>query len=118
MADAAITAWDAKYVFHNWRPVTAIGNGDSDGNASTAADPMWSAFIVTPPFPDYLSGHSTFSAAAATVLALFYGSDAMAFTTRSDFLPGVRHSFSSFSAAASEAAVSPPLGRHSLPICN
>ena len=106
MADAAIAAWDAKYVFDNWRPVTAIRNGDSDGNAGTAADPTWSSFIVTPPFPDYLSGHSTFSAAAATVLALFYGSDAVAFTTGSDVLPGVSHSFTSFSAAASEAAVS------------
>ncbi len=106
MADAAVAAWDAKYVFDNWRPVTAIRNGESDGNAGTAADPTWSSFIVTPPFPDYVSGHSTFSAAAATVLALFYGSDAVAFTTGSDFLPGVRHSFGSFSAAASEAAVS------------
>ena len=106
MADAAIAAWDAKYVFDNWRPVTAIRNGDGDGNAGTAGDPTWSSFIVTPPFPDYVSGHSTFSAAAATVLALFYGSDAVAFATGSDFLPGVSHSFSSFSAAASEAAVS------------
>lgn len=106
MADGAIAAWDAKYAFDNWRPVTAIRNADSDGNGGTAPDPTWSSFIVTPPFPDYLSGHSTFSAAAATVLALFYGSDAVAFTTGSDFLPGVTHSFSSFSAAASEAAVS------------
>ena len=106
MADAAIAAWDAKYVFDNWRPVTAIRNGDGDGNAGTAGDPTWSSFIVTPPFPDYVSGHSTFSAAAATVLALFYGSDAVAFATGSDSLPGVSHSFTSFSAAASEAAVS------------
>jgi PAP2 superfamily len=106
MADAAIAAWDAKYVFDNWRPVTAIRNGDGDGNAGTAGDPTWSSLIVAPPFPDYVSGHSTFSAAAATVLALFYGSDALAFATGSDFLPGVSHSFSSFSAAASEAAVS------------
>src|SRR4030095_16372076 len=38
MADAAIAAWDAKYVFDNWRPVTAIRNGDGDGNAGTAGD--------------------------------------------------------------------------------
>jgi hypothetical protein len=106
MADAAIAAWDAKYLFDNWRPVTAIRNGDADGNAGTAGDPTWSSFIVTPPFPDYLSGHSMFSAAAATVLALFYGSDAVTFATGSDFLPGASHSFSSFSAAASEAALS------------
>lgn len=106
MADAAICAWDAKYFFHNWRPVTAIRNGDMDGNASTVGDPLWTSFIVTPPFPDYVSGHSTFSGAASTVLAMFYGSDQIAFTAGSDFLPGVTRDFASFSAAANEAAVS------------
>jgi membrane-associated phospholipid phosphatase len=97
MADAAICAWDAKYTFHNWRPITAIRN------AATDPDPTWNSFIATPPFPDYVSGHSTFSGAAATVLALFYGTDHISFTTGSDFLPGVFRSFTSFSAAAGEA---------------
>ena len=66
MADAAICAWDAKYAFHFWRPVTAIRRGDSDGNPNTVADATWSPFIATPPFPDYVSGHSAFSGAAAT----------------------------------------------------
>src|SRR6476659_1573111 len=60
MADAAICAWDAKYTFHFWRPVTAI--------AFVEPELHWMSFIVTPPFPDYVSGHSTFSGAAATVL--------------------------------------------------
>jgi hypothetical protein len=106
MADAAIFAWDAKYYFNNWRAVTAIRNGDDDGNAATAGDPSWRSFIVTPPFPEYVSGRSAFSAAAATVLALFYGSDEFTFTTASDGLPGVTREFRSFSAAAAEAAVS------------
>ena len=104
LADAGICAWDAKYTYHNWRPVTAIRNGDTDGNPATEPDPTWSSFIGTPPFPDYVSGHSTFSSAAATVLALFYGRDDISFTTGSDFLPGVFRSFRSFFAAASEAA--------------
>ena len=104
MADAAICAWDAKYMFNFWRPVTAIRNGDTDGNPATAPDPAWSSLIITPPFPDYVSGHSTFSGAASMVLALFYGTDHITFTTGSDFLPGVFRSFTSFSAAASEAA--------------
>ena len=104
MADAAICAWEAKYAFNFWRPVTAIRNADTDGNDATASDPTWSSLIVTPPFPDYVSGHSTFSGAAASVLARFYGTDAIAFATDSDFLPGVSRTFSSFSAAASEAA--------------
>jgi hypothetical protein len=86
--------------------VTAIRNGDSDGNAATVGDPTWSAMIGTPPFPDYLSGHSTFSGAASTVLAMFYHSDNIAFATGSDVLPGMSRQFSSFSAAAAEAAVS------------
>ena len=106
MADAAICAWEAKYQFNNWRPVTAIRNGAADGNAATVADPLWTPLLATPPFPDYVSGHSTFSAAAARVLALFYGTDQVAFTTGSDFLPGVTRSFTSFSDAASEAAIS------------
>lgn len=106
MADAAICAWDAKYFSDFWRPVTAIRSGDIDGNAGTVGDPTWNSFIATPPFPDYVSGHSTFSGAASTVLAMFYGTDDIAFTTGSDSLPGVTRRFTSFSAAANEAAVS------------
>jgi hypothetical protein len=98
MADAAICAWDAKYTFNFWRPVTAI--------AFAEPQLMWMSFIVTPPFPDYTSGHSTFSAAAATVLALFFGTEDLPFTTGADFLPGVFRSFSTCQDAAEEAALS------------
>jgi hypothetical protein len=83
MADAAICAWDAKYIFNFWRHVTAIRGGDSVGNPATIADPSWSSFIGTPPFPDYVSGHSTFSGAAAAVLAMFYGTDRIRFVVGS-----------------------------------
>jgi membrane-associated phospholipid phosphatase len=66
-------------------------------------DPDWLPLILTPPFPSYVSGHSTFSAAAATVLADFFGRDEIAFATDSDGLPGVKRSFTKFSAAADEA---------------
>src|SRR5437667_625167 len=98
MADAAICAWDAKYTFDFWRPVTAIAFAEPELH--------WTSFIVTPPFPDYVSGHSTFSGAAATVLPLFYGTENLPFTTGSDFLPGVYRSFSTCLDAAEEAAVS------------
>jgi membrane-associated phospholipid phosphatase len=97
MADSAICAWEAKYTYDFWRPVTAI---------RSTSDPTWSSLIVTPPFPDYVSGHSTFSGAAATVLAMFYGTDSIGFSIGSDSLPGVIRSFATFSAAAAEAAVS------------
>ena len=98
MADAAICSWDAKYTFHFWRPVTAIAFAEPELN--------WMSFIVTPPFPDYTSGHSTFSAAAATVLPLFYGTEDLPFTVGSDFLPDVYRSFPTCFDAAEEAAVS------------
>jgi membrane-associated phospholipid phosphatase len=98
MADAAICAWDAKYTFDFWRPVTAIAFAEPQLN--------WMSFIVTPPFPDYVSGHSTFSGADAIVLPLFFGTEDLPFTTGSDFLPGVYRSFSTCLAAADEAAVS------------
>jgi len=98
MADAAICAWDAKYTFDFWRPVTAIDFAEPELN--------WMSFIVTPPFPDYVSGHSTFSGAAATVVALFYDTEDLPFTTGSDFLPGVYRSFPTCLDAAEEAAVS------------
>ncbi len=106
MADAAICAWDAKYTSDFWRPVTAIRSGDTDGNPATVADPAWASFLVTPPFPDYISGHSTFSGAAATVLARFYGTDHISFTVGSDGLRGATRSFTSFTAAAKEAGIS------------
>jgi membrane-associated phospholipid phosphatase len=98
MADAAICAWDAKYTFDFWRPVTAIAFAEPELN--------WMSFIVTPPFPDYVSGHSTFSAAAATVIPLFFDTEDLPFTTGSDFLPGVFRSFATCFDAAEEAAVS------------
>ncbi len=98
MADAAICAWDAKYTFDFWRPVTAIAFAEPGLN--------WMPLLVTPPFPEYTSGHSTFSGAGATVLPLFYGTEDLPFTTGSDFLPGVYRSFSTPFDAAEEAGVS------------
>jgi membrane-associated phospholipid phosphatase len=106
MADAAICAWDAKYTYDFWRPVAAIRAGDTDDNVATIADRSWTSFIATPPFPDYVSGHSTFSGAAASVLASFYGTDHISFSVGSDGLPGVTRPFTSFTAAAKEAAMS------------
>jgi hypothetical protein len=73
MADAAIAAWDAKYVDDFWRPITATREADTDLNPNTAADPTWIPLGApgadsqdwvddfTPPFPAYPSGHATTS---------------------------------------------------------
>lgn len=104
-ADAGIAAWDAKYLYDNWRPVTAIRLADKDDNNNTIADPFWTPLIITPPFPDYVSGHSTFSGAATTILASVFG-DNTSFETTSIGLPGVVRSFASFTQAADEAGMS------------
>jgi membrane-associated phospholipid phosphatase len=62
-ADAFIACWDAKYAFWRERPVTAIRR---------ELDPSWLPYLVTPPFPGYVSGHSATSGAAATVLAALF----------------------------------------------
>jgi hypothetical protein len=72
-ADASIACWDAKYTVNLWRPITAIRNGDADGNDRTEADPGWEPLFPTPPHPEYTSGHSTNSSAMATVLMLVFG---------------------------------------------
>ena len=73
-ADAAITAWQSKYTYNLWRPVAAIRDCADAWNAGfTTCDGTWSSVIATPPHPDYLAGHPTFSYAAATVLENFFG---------------------------------------------
>ncbi len=106
LADAAIVCWDNKYYYDAWRPVTAIREADTDGNEATEPDATWTPLIATPPFPTYTSGHSTFSAAAATILAAYYGTDDIAFTTSGEGFVLPDRSFSSFSEAADEAALS------------
>jgi len=103
-ADASFAAWDTKYTYNFWRPVTAIRAADTDGNPDTVADPTWTPFLATPAHPSYDSGHSAFSAAAAAVLASFFGSDAIPFSLSSDSLPGVTRSYASFSQAAQEVS--------------
>ncbi len=103
LADAGIATWDAKYVYDLWRPITAIRSAETDSNPATMADPTWTPLILTPPFPEYVSGHSTFSRAAATALAAVAGSDEFDFALRSDGLFGATRSWSRFSAAALEA---------------
>lgn len=102
LADAGITAWNSKYQYEFWRPITSIQQADLDGNALTVVDSTWTSLLITPPFPEYTSGHSTFSGAAAEILASLFG-PSLAFTTTSLGLPGVERSFTSFEQAAQEA---------------
>ena len=106
IADATIGLYDAKYTYQRWRPVTAIRLADTDGNPRTTADPNWLPLAGnTPADPSYPGAHSTISAAAADVLASFYG-DHQRFAITSPALPGVTRSFTSFGEAVREAGLS------------
>lgn len=92
MADAGITAWDTKFTEEFWRPVTAIHEGDADGNDLTEGDTDWVALGApngedttgfTPQFPTYISGHATFGAALFGTLQEFYGTDDISFDVTS-----------------------------------
>jgi membrane-associated phospholipid phosphatase len=105
MADAGIACWEAKYHYVFWRPITAIRLADTDGNSATTADPGWTPLLITPNHPEYPSGHSTTSGAAARVLADYFGENTT-FSIDSDagvpVVAGVTRSFTSFAAALTE----------------
>ncbi len=101
LADAAIASWNTKFAYSLWRPIDAIQQADLDGNAATTKDEAWLPLLITPPHPEYVSGHSTFSAAAATVLQASFGD--VAFSTSSFTLPGVTRNYTSFQQAVDEA---------------
>ncbi len=102
VADAFITCWSTKYNYNLVRPITYI---------QAVIDPGWNIpnitdAVTTPPFPEYTSGHSVQSGAAATVLTSIFGDD-YAFTDESHADLGLAaRSFPSFQAAADEAAIS------------
>jgi len=105
MADAYIAGWKIRYVYDSWRPVTAIREGDNDGNDATVGDLTWDSHQNTPAVSDYPSTQSTFSAAAAVALASALGGDQANFTVTSGKpFEGITRSFTSFSQAARESA--------------
>jgi hypothetical protein len=105
MTDAYIAGFKIRYVYDLWRPVTAIREGDVDGNDATAGDPTWDSHQNTPAVSDYPSTQSTFSGAAAVVLASVMGADQVGFSVSSGKpFEGITRSFTSFSQAARESA--------------
>jgi len=100
LADAGIAMADAKYTYWSWRPITVIRGG----GGGAAPIPDWTPLLETPNHPGYISGHSAFSGAAATVLTARFGGGPFTFTSAS--LPGVKRRFASFQQAAEEAAAS------------
>ncbi len=82
-ADALISSWDSKRHYVFWRPITAILEGDNDGNSATAGDPNWKPLLNTPNYPDYTSGANNVGGVMTRTLQLFFGTDKMYFEVTS-----------------------------------
>ena len=94
MADAYIAVFDAKYTYNFWRPVTAIRNGDRDGNDATDRDAAWEPFIATPMHPEYPCAHCILAASAAAVMEAAFGVAVPPLSLTTPTAPGVTHRFS------------------------
>ena len=97
LADGFIACWNAKYAYDLVRPVTYI---------KRVIDPKWEALLITPPFPEYPSGHSSQSGAAAEVLTKAFGEN-FAFADATHEREGIKpREFKNFWEAANEAGIS------------
>jgi hypothetical protein len=83
-ANSFITDWDAKFTYTFWRPITAIRNGDLDGNDATERDPGWRPMAVTPMHPEYPSQASISAGVALGVLEAVFGKNISGSFTATD----------------------------------
>ncbi|MBU2665154.1 phosphatase PAP2 family protein [Actinoplanes bogorensis] len=100
-ADSLIACFNEKKFWNFWRPVTAVQEAASDGNPRTSADPSWMPLLVTPPFPDYTSGHTCSTSTIMATMRAYFGRDDIPFSAYSAD-SGTTRSFRSFSAALDE----------------
>jgi hypothetical protein len=95
LIDSSAAVFDAKYTYNFVRPITAIRNGDADGNPRTEGDPAWSTNIVTPPHPEYPAAHGAVQGAAGVVMNKLLGKH-QGFDDTMPAVPGVTRHFDSF----------------------
>jgi hypothetical protein len=101
-ADAVIAAWDAKFAYSQWRPLTAIRSALDDGSSATVPDPDWTPLVTTPRFPDYICGHSAYAGAAERVLTGLFGEQPGTLSITSATAGGATHTYQSFRAIGDE----------------
>jgi hypothetical protein len=101
MADSYIGCFNAKYTFSFWRPVTAIRNGDIDGNSGTIADPTWTPLATTPGHPEYPSAHGCVTGGLSAALQIYFGTPRIQLSVKSS-VTGTTHHFSSVQDLQSE----------------
>jgi hypothetical protein len=103
--DALIAVLDAKYHYNFWRPITAIRNGDIDGNPATDREPAWQPIADTPMHPEYPCAHCILSGSIAGVVTAVLGiGDIPEIATTSPTAPGVTHRWTSMTAFTDEVA--------------
>jgi hypothetical protein len=102
--DAAIAVFDAKYHYTFWRPITAIRNGDIDGNPATERVATWQPIDIKPMHPEYTCDHCILSGAEAGAIAAILGTDEISeVVLTSPTMPGVTHKFTNLHAFNDEA---------------
>ena len=116
-ADAVISTWNNKYYWKFWRPLAAIRNADTDGNPDTVKDGSWTPLfdpslpasvggvgpaLITPPFPDYPSGHASVTSATMNAFRSFFGTNDMTFFLTSSRFPGEQRFYNHFSDVTDE----------------
>jgi hypothetical protein len=105
LTDAYIAVFDAKYRYEFWRPITAIRNGDIDGNPATEIDPTWQPLDATPLHPEYPCAHCILSGTAVALIESSGGlRDVPELSLTSPTAPGITHRWSTLEAFATEVA--------------
>jgi hypothetical protein len=103
--DAIIAVLDAKYHYNFWRPITAIRNGDTDGNSATHREATWEPIAPTPMHPEYPCAHCIQSGSVAGVVKAVLGTvDIPEIAITSPTAPGVTHRWTNMTAFTEEIA--------------
>jgi hypothetical protein len=102
LGNCFIIDWDAKFHYNSWRPVTAIRNGDMDGNDATERDAGWTPLNATPMHPEYPSQAGINNGAAVGVLNALFGDGSASITATDIFDPKLKRSFASIAQMSEE----------------
>jgi len=103
--DTIMAVLDAKYHYNFWRPITAIRNGDIDGNLATDREATWQPIAITPMHPEYPCSHCSQSGAIAAIVKAVLGTtDVPEIAMTSPTAPGVARRWTSMTVFADEVA--------------
>jgi hypothetical protein len=102
VANTFMADWDAKFTYNFWRPVTAIRNGDQDGNDATERDASWTPLNATPMHPEYPSQAAIIAAVLQTIVERQFGANAGPITIVDTATPTLKREYASIAVLARE----------------